>query len=98
MTRKIALALGLLPVAFAFAAVAEEKPVELKPGPGLEAVQGNCGGCHSLDYIGINSPYMNQTVWQAEVTKMINAYGAPIDAKDVPAIVDYLTRLYGKPG
>jgi hypothetical protein len=41
---------------------------------------------------------MNHDVWQAEVNKMINAFGAPIDPKDVPAIVDYLTKNYGKPG
>jgi len=98
MKPKITLALGLLPVAFAFAAAADEKPVELKSAPGMETVQSNCGGCHSLDYIGTNSSYMNQATWQAEVNKMINAYGAPIDPKDVPALVDYLTKNYGKPG
>ena len=29
-------------------------------------------------------------LWQAEVTKMIKASGAPIDDADVPQIVDYL--------
>jgi len=47
---------------------------------------------------GVDSSYMNHDVWQAEVNKMINAFGAPIDPKDVPAIVDYLTKNYGKPG
>jgi hypothetical protein len=32
--------------------------------------------------------------WQAEVTKMIKVYGAPIEEKDVPAIVDYLAAAY----
>jgi sulfite dehydrogenase (cytochrome) subunit B len=98
MDPRIMLAFGLLPAAFAFAAAAAEKPIELKPGPGLETVKNNCGGCHSLDYIGINSSFMNHATWEAEVNKMIKAFGAPIDPKDVPALVDYLTKNYGKPG
>ena len=36
--------------------------------------------------------------WQAEVNKMINAFGAPIQQSDVDSIVDYLSKNYGKPG
>jgi sulfite dehydrogenase (cytochrome) subunit B len=47
-------------VAFAWAGVsaagAEERPVVLKPGLGLDKVEANCGACHSLDYIQMNSP------------------------------------------
>jgi predicted RNase H-like nuclease (RuvC/YqgF family) len=32
--------------------------------------------------------------WQAEVTKMIKTYGAPIDDSDVPRIVEYLAATY----
>ena len=32
--------------------------------------------------------------WQAEVTKMIKLYGAPIDEADIPKIVDYLSSTY----
>ena len=74
---------------------AEERPVELKPGPGLDKVEGHCGACHSLDYIQINSPFLNAAGWNAEVTKMIKAFGAPIDAADAKAIVDYLAKNYG---
>ena len=86
-------------VAFACAGVtaadAGEKPVVLKPGPGLDKVEGNCGGCHSLDYIPMNSPFLDAAGWKAEVTKMIKAFGAPINDADVEAIVDYLTKNYG---
>ena len=86
-------------VAFACAGVtaadAGEKPVVLKPGPGLDKVEGNCGGCHSLDYIPMNSPFLNAAEWNAEVTKMIKAFGAPIDDADAKEIVDYLTKNYG---
>jgi len=79
----------------AAAAGAEERPVELKPGPGLDQVEGHCGACHSLDYIQINSPFLNAAAWSAEVTKMIKAFGAPIGATDAKAIVDYLAKNYG---
>ena len=79
----------------ATAAGAEERPVELKPGPGLDKVEGHCGVCHSLDYIPMNSPFLNAAGWNAEVTKMIKAFGAPIGAADAKAIVDYLAKNYG---
>lgn len=78
-------------------AAAQEKPVALKEASGKQVVENLCAGCHSLDYIRINAPFMNRAAWTAEVGKMINAYGAPIPAKDADAIVDYLTANYGTP-
>jgi len=60
------------------AAAAQEQAITLKPGPGLDKVQANCSACHSLDYIPMNSPFLNAAGWTAEVTKMIKAMGAPI--------------------
>jgi len=86
-------------VAFACAGVTaadtEEKPIVLKPGPGLDKVESNCGVCHSLDYIQMNSPFLNAAGWNAEVTRMIEAFGAPINDADAKVIVDYLARNYG---
>jgi sulfite dehydrogenase (cytochrome) subunit B len=87
----LAIAAGLI----ALPAAAQEKPVELKKAPGLETVEGNCGACHSLDYIQMNSPFPNAALWDAEVTKMIKAYGAPISDADAAAIKDYLVKNYG---
>ena len=72
------------------------KPRAFKPGPNLEIVQGNCGSCHSADYIVTQpqGPNFKKAFWEAEVTKMIKVYGAPIDEADVPKIVDYLTQVY----
>jgi mono/diheme cytochrome c family protein len=75
-------------------AVAEEKPIELKKAPGLDKVETNCAACHSLDYIQMNSPFPSAAVWDAEVTKMIKAYGAPIEDADTAAIKDYLKQNY----
>ena len=89
-----ALMLGALTLAV-LPARADEKPVALKKAPGLDKVEANCGACHSLDYIQMNSPYPNAALWDAEVGKMIKAYGAPITDADAAAIKDYLTKNYG---
>ena len=75
--------------------VAQEKPVALKQAPGVERVQSNCSGCHSLDYIVMNSPFLNAAGWDAEVTKMIRTFGAPIEEDDARVIADYLKQNYG---
>jgi mono/diheme cytochrome c family protein len=84
--------LGALSMAVA---AAEEQPINLKKGPGVEKVEGNCAACHSLDYIQMNSPFLNAAGWDAEVTKMIKAFGAPIDDADAKVIADYLKANYG---
>ena len=76
-------------------AAAQEKSVTLKKAPGLEQVEANCGACHSLDYIQMNSPFMTSAVWDAEITKMIKVCGAPISEADARAIGDYLKANYG---
>ncbi len=66
-----------------------------KPGPDLELVKGNCSACHSADYIAMQPPMKDKKgFWQAEVTKMIKVYGAPIDEADIGKIVDYLAATY----
>ena len=57
-------------------------------------MEANCAACHSLDYIPMNSPFLNAAVWDAEVTKMIKAFGAPIEDADAAAIKDYLKQNY----
>ena len=88
-------AIALAALAIAAPAMAEEKPVDLKKAPGLDKVEANCGACHSLDYIQMNSPFMTSAVWDTEIAKMINAYGAPISEADARAIGDYLKANYG---
>jgi len=79
-------------------AAAGEQDIVLKEGQGRDLVAANCQICHSLDYIQINSPFLDQQKWQATVTKMIDRYGAPIQADNVPAIVSYLSTNYGSQG
>jgi cytochrome c5 len=86
-------AVGVLAVSGTLAA---ETPVLLKDAPGRTTVENFCSGCHSLDYVRINAPFMNRQTWTAEVNKMVNAYGAPVPKNEVDAIVDYLSANYGE--
>jgi mono/diheme cytochrome c family protein len=73
-----------------------DETAAFKPGPNLEVVQSNCTACHSADYVNTQprGPKFKKDFWQAEVTKMIKVYGAPIDDADVGKIVDYLAATY----
>ncbi len=77
-------------------AFAGEGDVRLKDAPGQELVAANCSMCHSLDYIQMNSPFLDRNGWEASVNKMIKAMGAPVAEADVQKIVDYLASQYGK--
>ncbi|MGB6536175.1 MAG: cytochrome c [Xanthobacteraceae bacterium] len=66
----------------------------LPPGPGQATAQNNCLACHSAGMI-MTQPRMPKAAWAAEVTKMRNVYKAPVDEKDVPAIVEYLAAVKG---
>ena len=99
-----ALAAALLP-----SAAAARSPVALKsldldlptnnktfpPGPGADAANRNCRACHSVEMV-LNQPPLPKAGWEAEVAKMRNVYKAPVDLKDVPAMVDYLVGIKGK--
>ena len=61
-------------------------------GPGADAINNNCLACHSADMV-LNQPALPMTQWHAEVDKMRTAYKAPIDPKDVDAILDYLVSV-----
>jgi hypothetical protein len=73
-----------------------EETAAFKSGPNLDVVQANCTGCHSSDYVNTQPRNVKskKDFWQAEVTKMIKVYGAPIEDADVPKIVNYLAATY----
>jgi sulfite dehydrogenase (cytochrome) subunit B len=96
MSMKLAMIVIALALA-ATAVIAAEQRTALKDGPGRDKVEASCASCHSLDYIVMNSTFMNRQVWDAEVTKMIKAFGAPISETDGKEIADYLARNYGQP-
>ena len=63
-------------------------------GSGADAINNNCLACHSADMV-LNQPVLAKAAWQAEVSKMIQMYKAPIAAADAGAIVDYLAQTKG---
>jgi hypothetical protein len=89
LTLTVALAAGMV--------VAQEHRLELKDAPGRAQVEAHCASCHSLDYVLLNSPFLDRNGWDGTVTRMIKAFGAPIGADDAKLIVDYLNANYGKP-
>ena len=88
--------LPIFALLFTLSAFAAEGDVHLKDGPGKQLVEANCSMCHSLDYIQMNSPFLDRKGWEASVNKMIKAMAAPVAETDVQQIVDYLAAQYGK--
>ena len=73
-----------------------DETADYKPGPNRDVVKANCAACHSADYVQTQprGEKFKKDFWQAEVTKMIKVYGAPIDDSDASKIVDYLAATY----
>jgi cytochrome c5 len=88
---------ALLLMALSTAVVrADESDIVLKPGDGLDVVEGNCSACHSLDFIQMNSPVQDEKGWTETVTKMVHVMGAPITDEDQKQIIKYLSANYSK--
>ena len=63
-------------------------------GPSADAINNNCLACHSAGMV-LNQPPLSKAQWQAEVDKMRTAYKAPIEPKDIDAILNYLVGIKG---
>lgn len=68
---------------------------ESPPGPGHEYFATQCVVCHSPRYV-LNQPLLPRKTWRAEVTKMVNAYGASIPPDQQKEIVNYLVFWHGQ--
>ncbi len=69
-------------------------PLEMPAGPNLAAFQQHCLLCHSARYVTMQ-PRFSRAVWEKEVKKMVDAYGAPITPADQQQIVEYLVAIKG---
>ena len=76
-------------------ALADETRIRMADAPETPTLIANCSGCHSLDYIQMNSRFVKRAGWEAEVKKMVSVMGAPVSEADAAKLVDYLTREYG---
>ena len=70
--------------------VCSQVEAEHRSGSGRD----NCGACHSLDYIQMNSPIQDKKGWTATVGKMVKVMGAPISEDDQKSIIAYLSSHY----
>ena len=80
---------------FTVPAAAQDNRVKLKDGPGKDVVESKCASCHTMDYIVMNSPFLDRPKWDATIKKMITAFGAPIEPAEADQILDYLAKNYG---
>lgn len=68
---------------------------EAAAGEGREMFIARCTSCHSLDYVEMHARFGTRALWESQVTKMRNAYKAPMSDEDAKVIVAYLERQYG---
>lgn len=65
---------------------------DLPEGDGQKIIETSCTGCHdSQKAISLRLP---KDGWQVVISRMMG-YGAPIDEKQIPTLVDYLTKNFG---
>ena len=69
-------------------------PPEIRPGPNVQVYEKDCLTCHTARYVSMQ-PRFSKAVWQNEVKKMVDAYGAPIPEADQALIVEYLVAVRG---
>jgi len=81
-------------VATAAVALAAGQNIQLPEGDGKKILESGCTGCHDLGAALKYQGVYKQQQWQELVTTMVG-YGAMVDEKQVPVLVDYLTKNFG---
>ncbi|MGA3052708.1 MAG: hypothetical protein ABSD63_00725 [Candidatus Korobacteraceae bacterium] len=74
--------------------VLPQYPADILPGPNVQVYERYCLICHTARYVSMQ-PRFPRGVWQSEVKKMIDAYGAAIPEADQALIVEYLVAVRG---
>ncbi|MGB7555490.1 MAG: hypothetical protein WBM04_14050 [Candidatus Korobacteraceae bacterium] len=74
--------------------VLPQYPGKIMQGPNVQVYEKDCLICHTARYVSMQ-PRFSKTVWQSEVKKMVDAYGAPISEADQALIVEYLVAVKG---
>lgn len=72
-------------------AFGQPKPVSLPDGPGKEAVETYCSGCHGLARVAASG--YPQAYWHTVVRMMLN-FGVPIPPEQVIPMTDYLSKNF----
>ncbi len=79
--------------AFCFAATADEAADRLPPGAGKAAFVKTCSECHGFD--SIRKQRLSRDDWSEKIDDMVDR-GATATNAEFAAILDYLTRNFGK--
>jgi hypothetical protein len=81
---------------FAIPALAEEKLVDLKKAPGLDKAERATAAPVTASTTSRSTHRIPMPrIWGAEITRTINAFGAPITESDAKEIADDLRQNYG---
>ena len=81
----------IFPAALALASMQNPAPAD----PGQVILNRACTVCHTLGEITKFKGYYSRDQW-ADVVRTMRADGAQVQDSEVPALVDYLFRTYGK--
>ena len=82
-------AIAFIVSALEIGAATQDSP---RPEPGEQIVNAACTTCHDLR--PIETQALDEAGWTKEIKSMVEQ-GAKVAADDVPALVEYLTRLHG---
>ncbi len=76
--------------------ITRPESVQVFPGDsvGAKATNSYCLMCHSAGMV-LNQPLLKEDAWLGEVSKMRNAFKAPIPEDQVPIIAKYLYSIHG---
>jgi hypothetical protein len=89
----VALAIALLGPATS--ASQEAPPKDLPEGPGRTLLLTACTACHDLKEVTKFRGFYTKDEWRDIVVTMVK-YGAILKDEDVPVLVDYLFKNFGK--
>jgi competence protein ComEA len=84
---------ALVVLSFGFAALADEEADGLPAGDGKANLVKTCGECHG--YEGIRKQRLSRDDWSGKIDEMVTN-GAKATDQEFAAILDYLTRNFGK--
>jgi len=93
--RKAPVAAAPTPAAPAPAPAPAVAAEQLPQGAGRQILTSACTSCHNLREVTKFSGFYGREQWRDIVLTMMD-YGAPVNAKEVEVLTDYLTAALGK--
>jgi virginiamycin B lyase len=91
LARTLLSALTAILISLALPVHGQQKPVTLPDGPGKEAVETYCSGCHGLARVAASG--YPQAYWHTTVRMMMN-FGVPVPPEQVISMIDYLSKNF----